>query len=227
MEVVVRPAISTLLASAFVLLPVQSQSQPAVTRPAPPLRPIEKHPAQEVTIYRDRNFQGPAVSIPQNEPNLRLAWTVSSARVNSGQWQLCERPNYQGSCLTLSASNSNLGLRRVQSARVAGMGWRMLGDTEVNRVGWDKRVIDLRGNPVLSDLRFCAERTGIRFHDGRVRSSNNRFQVLRLPSQVGDGACTNPIALTAGRVGVSSVDVTAATTGMVTANRGRLRLEGR
>jgi hypothetical protein len=217
------PGFLLLTAGALVAQPA------AVTRPAPPARPIEVGRAHEIVIYRDRNYDGPAVSIPEDQPNLRLVWTVSSARVLNGVWELCERPNYQGSCLTLSASSSNLGHRTVQSARAVRLnaGWRVLGDAAINRVGWDQRTIQVRGNPTMSALRFCAERTRIRFHDARARFTNNRFQTLRVPSQVDSGSCTDAFLLSGGRQNISSVDVTASTSAVVSSTSGLIRLEGR
>jgi hypothetical protein len=114
-----RAALSSLFLTTSLLIDAPAQSQPGpVTRPAPPLRPNPVDPGHEMIIYRDRNFDGPAVAISRDEPNLRLVWTVNSARVRSGTWQLCERPNYHGACLALSDSSRNLGHRRVQSARV-------------------------------------------------------------------------------------------------------------
>jgi hypothetical protein len=221
---------SSLIPGFLLLTAVTLGAQPAaVTRPAPPAQPIEVGRAHEIVIYRDRNFDGPAVSIAEDQPNLRLAWAVSSVRVHSGVWELCERPNYQGACLTLSASSSNLGHRTVQSARAirSNAGWRVLGDAQINRVGWDHRTIQVRGNPSVSALRFCAERTRIRFRDARARFTNNRFQTLRVPSQVDIGSCTDAFLLDGWRRNISSVDVTASTAGVVSSSNGLIRLEGR
>ena len=217
----------SLVLTTLLLVPTPTQSQPApVTRPAPPLRPQPVGPGGEVIIYRDRNFNGPAVAISHDEPNLRLVWTVNSAKVRGGTWHLCERPNFHAPCLTLSSNNSNLGHRRVQSAQMMRSGsWRTLGDADVSRLGWDHRVIHVRGNPTLSDLRFCAERNRIRLHDARARFSNGRFQTLRPPLTVNSGSCTGSLSLNNQRAGLMSVDVTVST--VTVAARGRVRLEGR
>jgi len=58
----------------------------------------------EATIYRDANYQGPAVAMSRADPDLRLAWPVLSIRVTRGAWQLCSEPNYRGQCVTLTQS---------------------------------------------------------------------------------------------------------------------------
>ena len=181
-----------------------------------------------MVIYRDRNFDGPAVAISHDEPNLRLTWTVSSARVRAGTWQLCERANYHGTCFTQSSDNRNLGHRRVQSVRLTRVSgaWRTLGRADINRVGWVHRTVAVSGHPNLQQVRLCAERAQLRLHDARVRFTNNLIQVLHVPSQLANGSCTAPSTLTGGRRFVSTVDLTAATVG-VSVLQGRLRVEGR
>lgn len=212
------------LAPSLLLVSV-AQAQPAVTRPAPPLQPAPVQRADEIVIYRDRNFDGPAVSIRQDEPNLRLGWPIGSARVRGGTWELCERPNYQGACLSVWNDNRNLGGRRVQSARMSRSGtWRELGGAEVNRIIWDRQTIHARGTPRLWAVRLCAERNRVRLHGARAYFTNRRFQTLHVPAQLASGACTDPLAFSS-RQNLSWVEVTASTIGV--AARGRLRLEGR
>lgn len=220
---------SSLLPALLFLSAGSLGAQPAaVTRPAPPLRPTPVGPAHEIVIYRDRNYDGPAVSVSRDESNLGLSWTVNSARVRSGTWQLCERANYHGSCMTLSSNSSNLGHRRVQSARVTrsdlGIGWSSLGRADVNRLGWIHRTIEISGRPTMSQLRLCAENARIRLHEARVRFTNNLTQSLHVPSQLESGKCTNSLLLTGARRSLRSVDVTAASVGIA---RGRIRVEGR
>jgi hypothetical protein len=57
-------------------------------------------PGGEATIYRDADYRGPAVFVGEAKANLGLAWPVNSIRVKSGTWELCERPNFQGTCRT-------------------------------------------------------------------------------------------------------------------------------
>lgn len=52
------------------------------------------------TIYRDGGYRGTAVYAPSARPNLNLSWRVNSIRVHSGSWELCSRPNFEGTCRT-------------------------------------------------------------------------------------------------------------------------------
>lgn len=203
-------------------------AQPApVTRPAPPLRPQAVGRSHEITIYRDRNFTGPAVSISSDESNLRLAWTVNSVRVRGGTWQLCERANFHGSCFPLSGNSNNLGHRRIQSAREgprAGIGWRAIGRSDISLVGWVHRRIEILGHSSMSQLRLCAEGAGIRMREAHARFTGNFRQSLDVPSQLDTGSCTGAQFLIAGRRSLLSVEVTAASVGIA---RARIRIEGR
>ena len=80
----------------------------------------------EATIYRDANYRGPAIFVSQPNPDLGLAWPVNSIRVNSGTWELCERPNFRGPCRTIDRSTPVLLSQSrgatVQSIRPAGQG---------------------------------------------------------------------------------------------------------
>lgn len=98
-------------------------------------------PTPEATIYRDVSYQGPAVAIGENNPNLGLAWPINSIRVAAGSWQLCERPNYGAPCLTVDRDQAMLGtLQRgmsVQSIRLigsAGGGGGFIGVEAKNQV---------------------------------------------------------------------------------------------
>ncbi len=63
----------------------------------------------EATIYRDIAFNGPAVAVSGNRPNLGLAWPVNSIRVRSGRWEMCERPQFRGRCTTVDRDTPMLG----------------------------------------------------------------------------------------------------------------------
>lgn len=85
--------------------------------------------ANEVTVYRDRGFSGPAVAVSEANPDLRLVWPVNSIRVAAGTWELCPERNFRGRCITLSSSSPNLAMThgwrgRLQSIRPVGdSGW--------------------------------------------------------------------------------------------------------
>ncbi|MBO9707832.1 MAG: hypothetical protein J7521_06450 [Caulobacter sp.] len=62
----------------------------------------------DATIYRDYNFQGPAVNVTRAEADMRLAWPVRSIRVRSGVWELCAQRAYQGRCTRVAATEPDL-----------------------------------------------------------------------------------------------------------------------
>ncbi|MFA6218325.1 MAG: beta/gamma crystallin-related protein [Erythrobacter sp.] len=80
-----------------------------------------------VTIYRDSFYRGPAVFVGEAKSNLGLAWPVNSIRVYSGIWELCERPNFQGTCRSVEKDTTILGTTRrgmtVLSIRPLGGGF--------------------------------------------------------------------------------------------------------
>lgn len=94
-------------------------SSPAASQEDKMLRPPQAAP--EATFYRDLNFNGPAVFVNEPKANLQLNWRVNSIRIRSGQWQLCERPNFRGTCRTYDRDTIMLGTplrgREVQSMR--------------------------------------------------------------------------------------------------------------
>lgn len=72
---------------------------------APP-RP-QPTPGAEAIIYRDANYQGPAVNVSAAQPNLGLVWQVRSIRIVHGTFEVCTRPNYNGDCARVSSSQPN------------------------------------------------------------------------------------------------------------------------
>lgn len=79
----------------------------------------------EATIYRDVDFQGPAVFVGEAKSNLGLAWPVRSIRVRSGLWELCARTRYRSPCARVSADETDL--RRVSRLLYAVQSMRPLG----------------------------------------------------------------------------------------------------
>jgi hypothetical protein len=81
----------------------------------------------EATIYRDLDFQGPAVFVGEAKSNLGLAWPVRSIRVRTGTWELCARTRYRSPCARVSADEPDLRrvsrlLYAVQSMRPLNLG---------------------------------------------------------------------------------------------------------
>lgn len=62
----------------------------------------------EAIVYRDTGFRGPAMAVSRADPDVRLAWPVTSVRVKRGSWQLCNAANYKGACITVTRDEPNL-----------------------------------------------------------------------------------------------------------------------
>jgi hypothetical protein len=87
-----------------------------------------------ITLFTDQNFRGKSVTYRQDVPDLGpLGFNddFSSLRVGPGeQWEVCEHANYQGRCVIVSGSESDLrrnswddtisSLRRVGGGYVPG-----------------------------------------------------------------------------------------------------------
>lgn len=113
-----RPAVSWPLLASALMLPAGSASA------QPDERRLPIGGSMEATIYRNANFQGPAVTLSQADPDVRLAWPVYSIKVVRGAWQLCSEPDYRGTCVTFTQNRplvSGLGNgNRVRSIRPLG-----------------------------------------------------------------------------------------------------------
>lgn len=83
------------------------------------LRPPE---TAEAIIYRDAGYKGPAVNVSRAEPDLDLSFRVNAIRVRSGTWQVCERPDYRGTCRSFNRDTPLIAIRGmvVQSMRPEG-----------------------------------------------------------------------------------------------------------
>ena len=77
--------------------------------------------APQVSIYGQRNYQGPALTVTDTRPDLGQAVPMRSIRVNGGAWQVCERANFTGSCTRFSSSDTDVRgtVRQVRSIRPA------------------------------------------------------------------------------------------------------------
>lgn len=79
-----------------------------------------------ITVWSDADFRGQSATLRGPTPDLRpygLNNAVSSLRIASGQWEVCEQANFQGRCQVLSGANV-----------------RDLGKT----TGWNDRISSLR-----------------------------------------------------------------------------------
>ena len=60
--------------------------------------------AAELTIFKQPNFTGDALTIQDDTGNLaarNFQDQASSIEVRSGRWEFCTQPNFQGDCMTL------------------------------------------------------------------------------------------------------------------------------
>jgi hypothetical protein len=79
-----------------------------------------------ITVWSDADYRGQSATLRGPTPDLRaygLNNAISSLRIASGQWEVCEQPNFQGRCQVLSATSV-----------------RDLGKT----TGWNDRISSLR-----------------------------------------------------------------------------------
>lgn len=132
----------------------------------------ERRPSPvEATIYRDMAYNGPAVAINADQPNLGLAWPVNSIRVRAGRWELCERTRYRGRCTIVDRDTPMLGgvIRGipVQSIRPVGGGggggggdW---GDAPANNQTVQGTFAQFHTQPQRNGrrIRACANNSGV------------------------------------------------------------------
>lgn len=64
--------------------------------------------AQEITVYRDSGFSGPARAFGTDNPDPRMGFLVNSARVRGGAWELCSGVGFRGTCITVDRNVANL-----------------------------------------------------------------------------------------------------------------------
>jgi hypothetical protein len=71
------------------------------------------------TLYRGAGYGSTALTVRNDDPNLRLSWRVSSMRVRNSRWEVCEQAFYRGACRTIDRDTPLLSLRgmSVQSIR--------------------------------------------------------------------------------------------------------------
>jgi hypothetical protein len=86
------------------------------------------HASARVTLYEHENFSGRTFNAESDVRNLRQSGynnQASSAVVENGRWEVCDRPRFQGRCVVLRPGRYNslsaIGLSdRVSSIRPAG-----------------------------------------------------------------------------------------------------------
>src|SRR5678815_4021158 len=80
----------------------------------------------DITLYRGEGFRGSAVRFDRSVRNLHSTPFASSAWaivIDSGAWQVCDRPDFEGNCVIVRAgsydSTRPMGLDGIVSAREA------------------------------------------------------------------------------------------------------------
>jgi hypothetical protein len=112
-----------------------------------------------LTVFANRDFDGRSATIRNDMPNLEaigLNDAVSSLQVAPGeQWEVCERADYQGRCLVVSGS-----------------------ETDLRRNGWDNQISSarrLRGRGIVAPI--ARVRDGIElFSRAGYRGDRRAFQ---------------------------------------------------
>jgi hypothetical protein len=124
--------------------------------------PVGVAAAAEVTVYKQPDFGGEALTLRGDAANLGdrgFHDQISSLVVNSGQWQFCTQPEFRGDCVTLGRGQyarleQNLN-HRIESAR------------EVPRVA--------------ERARWSEERYGDRYASGRGSPRNGAVELFTAP----------------------------------------------
>jgi hypothetical protein len=121
--------------------------------------------AAEVTIYKQPNFSGGALTLKDSANNLATSGfhdQASSIEVRSGRWEFCSQPDFRGDCVTLDAGKyATLDQKinhRVESVR------------EVTRYADNDRAKAY--NPNDRDNRYGDDRT--RYGVDRYADNNRR-----------------------------------------------------
>ena len=112
--------------------------------------------AAEMTVFKQPNFAGESVTIRDGATDLARPGfqdQISSIVVNSGRWEVCTQPNFQGDCMTLVPGRyASLDQRlnhRIESVR------------EVSRYADNKRYEDrsvYRGGDRYAENRYSDNR---------------------------------------------------------------------
>jgi len=72
----------------------------------------------ELVFYEMPNYNGESYMVKKTRPLLELEWNVASIAVHPGDsWQICQKPRYQGTCITFTEGATNLGRVPIKSAR--------------------------------------------------------------------------------------------------------------
>ncbi|MDB5693769.1 MAG: hypothetical protein JWO81_2832 [Alphaproteobacteria bacterium] len=76
----------------------------------------------DLVLYEQVNYNGDDYTIDRNNTSIHTDWNVRSIAIHAGdKWEICNKPRFQGACLTLTESvpdASTIGVMgQVPSAR--------------------------------------------------------------------------------------------------------------
>ena len=122
--------------------------------------------AAEITVFKQPNFSGDALTLRDDATNLSgrgFQDQISSIVVNSGRWEVCTQPNFQGDCVSLepgryTALDARLN-HRIESAREVTRyvdNDRRYGEKYVYRGG--NRYAERRGGDRYAENRYSDNR---------------------------------------------------------------------
>lgn len=195
--------LQTLVGLGAIGIATQAHAQ-LTTRPAP------LGGGGEAIVYRDQNFSGAGVNVARARPDLGLAWQVRSIRITRGTWELCSKPNFEGSCTRLDRSRASLpqAQRTVRSMRpVYDSGWELVGESDV-RDRTERDTLISWGHVKHRRMRVCVEGHSVRFYDLEVVFFFNGKQNVPVRALVGDGQCTRDIDFGRGGKDLSLINMT-------------------
>ncbi|MEW5683540.1 MAG: beta/gamma crystallin-related protein [Pseudomonadota bacterium] len=70
----------------------------------------------ELTFYSQIGFRGQSYTVTGPRETIHIPWTVRSARLSGGSWQICQRSGYRGRCNEVNDTQGNIAWT-VGSAR--------------------------------------------------------------------------------------------------------------
>lgn len=101
---------------AFAVLVTASSASAMEKRENKAAAPIVE--AGQLIFYERPNFGGDAYLVEEKRNSIPMQWNVASIAVYPGEsWQICEKPRFREPCLTVSASEKDVGQMKIASAR--------------------------------------------------------------------------------------------------------------
>lgn len=196
-----RTPVTACMAALVLAAPVSAQEP----------RPLPPGEEGEAILYQARNLAGYGILVTRPRPDLRLDWRVGSIEVLGGGWEVCQRPNFQGQCMRVNSSRSNIAAWQgtVQSVRpVDRSGWRAIAQAALDN-GAARGSLPLWGISRYSRIRLCFGGRATQVSAVRINfGDGGPPQDIAMDAVVPAGACSGDIAVVRGRGEMASVDLT-------------------